>query len=72
MCDYGVAQTLVDLTEMAEIGPIRRGCCLQAACVSNLYEAGSTINDNFDGATERHTNIAPIAPKLRECSWGAA
>jgi hypothetical protein len=36
-----------------------------------VYEAGSTINDNFEGATERHTNIAPIAPKLRVCSWGA-
>ena len=33
--------------------------------------AGSIINDNFKGATGRRTNIAPIAFKLRECSWAA-
>ena len=33
-----------------------------------LYEAGSTINENFGGATERQTDIAPIAPKFRKCS----
>jgi hypothetical protein len=56
--DNGAAFTLVDLNEMAQIGPRPRGHYLQAVCFLNVWSCKSglmgTMNDQFAHFALKH------------------
>jgi hypothetical protein len=66
--DNGAAQTLVDLNEMAQIGPRPRGHYLQAVCFLNAWNCKrglmGAINDQFAHFALKNYKSIMVLPLL--------